>query len=166
MKTFQTLLAVAACAAFTFAQTPPTAPKKKKLLAIGAVSGFQHDTVSNGLATMWQIGHDTGLWDTYIRTDTQLITKKKIPAGNAKNLDYFDAIYMYTTGELPMDDEQKAALLSFVHDDGKGIIGGHSAIDTFYKWPEYGEMMEPISTIIRGDNLWLRSLSKILISPP
>ncbi len=48
---------------------------------------------------------------------------------------------MYTTGELPLDDEQKAALLSFVHDDGKGIIGGHSAIDTFYKWPAYGEMM-------------------------
>jgi type 1 glutamine amidotransferase len=28
-----------------------------------------------------------------------------------------------------------------VHDDGKGIIGGHSAIDTLYKWPEFGEMM-------------------------
>src|ERR1700732_210321 len=76
-----------------------------------------------------------------VRTDTQLITKKKLAAGNAKNLDYFDAIYLYTTGELPLDDEQKASLLSFVHDDGKGIIGGHSAIDTLYKWPEYGEMM-------------------------
>jgi type 1 glutamine amidotransferase len=115
-------------------------PKKKKVLAIGAVAGFQHDSVSNGLATIWNIGHDTGLWDTYIRTDTQLITKKKLE-GNAKNLEYFDAVYFYTTGELPMDDEQKAALLSFVHDDGKGFIGGHSAIDTFYRWPEYGEMV-------------------------
>ena len=69
--------------------------------------------------------------------NTQLITKKKLD-GNARNLNYFDAIYLYTTGELPLDDEQKAALLSFVHDDGKGIIGGHSAIDTFYKWPEFG----------------------------
>jgi hypothetical protein len=82
MKTF---LALAACAALTFAQAPQ-APKKKKLLAIGAVAGYQHDSVSNGLATMWKIGHDTGLWDTYIRTDTQLITKKKLAAGNAKNL--------------------------------------------------------------------------------
>jgi hypothetical protein len=40
-----------------------------------------------------------------------------------------------------MDDEQKAALLSFVRDDGKGFLGGHSAADTFYKWPEYGEMI-------------------------
>ena len=60
---------------------------------------------------------------------------------NAKNLDYFDAVVFYSTGELAMDDEQKAALLSFVHEDGKGFVGVHSAIDTFYKWPEYGEMV-------------------------
>ena len=66
--------------------------KKKKVLAIGAVAGFQHDSVSNGLATIYDLGHETGLWDTYIRTDTQLITKKKIAAGHAKNLDDFDAI--------------------------------------------------------------------------
>ncbi len=47
----------------------------------------------------------------------------------------------YTTGELDMDDQQKKDLLSFVHEDGKGFIGIHSAIDTFYKWPEYGEMI-------------------------
>ena len=119
------------------------APKKKRVLAIGAVAGFQHDSVSNGLATIYELGKESGLWDTYIRTDTQLLTKKKIPApaGNAKNLDYFDAVYFYTTGELAMTDDQKADLLSFVKDDGKGFIGGHSAIDTFYKWPEYGEMV-------------------------
>jgi type 1 glutamine amidotransferase len=40
-----------------------------------------------------------------------------------------------------MDESQKADLLRFVRDDGKGFIGVHSAIDTFYQWPEYGEMM-------------------------
>ena len=34
----------------------------------------------------------------------------------------------YTTGELDLNDEQKAALLSFVRDDGKGFLGAHSAI--------------------------------------
>jgi uncharacterized protein len=136
MKLFRCMLVFVIMGSAMWAQ-----PKKKKVLAIGATAGFQHDSVSNGLATIWKIGHDTGLWDTYIRTDTELITKKKLKAGNAKNLDYFDAIYLYTTGELPLDDEQKASLLAFVHDDGKGIIGGHSAIDTFYKWPEFGEMM-------------------------
>lgn len=115
-------------------------PRKKRVLAIGQTKGFQHDSVSTGLATMWKQGRDTGLWDTYIKTDTQLITKKKLGA-NAKNLDYFDAVYFFTTGELDMDDSQKADLLSFIRDDGKGFIGGHTAIDTFYKWPEYGEMV-------------------------
>jgi uncharacterized protein len=116
------------------------AQPRKKVLAIGSVTGYQHDTTTDALATIWKIGKDTGLWDTYIRTDTQLITKKKL-ANNGKNLDFFDAIVFCTTGEIPLDDEQKAALLSFVHEDGKGFIGVHSALDTLYKWPEYGEMI-------------------------
>jgi type 1 glutamine amidotransferase len=40
-----------------------------------------------------------------------------------------------------MNDEQKAALMSFIKEDGKGFIGLHSAPDTFYQWPEYGEML-------------------------
>jgi type 1 glutamine amidotransferase len=115
-------------------------PRKKRLLYIGAVKGFQHDSVSNGAGVLWKLGHDTGLWDTYIKTDTQLITKKKL-GGNAKNLDFFDAVAFYTTGELDMDDSQKADLLSFVKDDGKGFIAIHSGTDTFYKWPEYGDMV-------------------------
>ncbi len=115
-------------------------PNKKRILAIGQSNGFQHDAVSDGLATLYRLGKETGLWDTYIRTDAQLITKKKLQ-GNAKNLDYFDAVFFYTTGELSMDDEQKADLIKFVKEDGKGFLGSHSAIDTFYKWPEYGEMV-------------------------
>ncbi len=116
------------------------APKRKKVLAIGAVAGFQHDATSHGLATLERLGKQTGLWDTYIRTDTQLLTKKKLDK-NAKNLDYFDAVAFYTTGELPMDDQQKADLMSFIKDDGKAFIGIHAAADTFYQWPEYGEMI-------------------------
>src|SRR6516164_5076511 len=44
-------------------------------------------------------------------------------------------------GDLEMNTEQKAALLSFVHDDGKGFIGVHSATITFTAWSEYGEMI-------------------------
>lgn len=115
-------------------------PKKKKLLAIGAVKGFQHDSVSHALATLWKLGQESGQWDTYIRTDTQLLTKQPLK-GNAKNLDFFDAVFFYTTGELDMNDEQKSALLSFVREDGKGFLGAHSATDTFYQWPEYGELI-------------------------
>jgi type 1 glutamine amidotransferase len=122
------------------AQAQPQQPARKKLLAIGAVKGFQHDATSHGLATIWKIGQESGLFDTYIRTDTQLLTKQKL-GNNAKNLSYFDAVLFYTTGELDMDDTQKADLLAFIKDDGKGFLGAHSGIDTFYKWPEFGEMI-------------------------
>jgi type 1 glutamine amidotransferase len=120
------------------AQTQP--PPKKKVLAIAQSKGFQHDAITHGLGTIWKLGQQTGIFDTYIRTDTELITKQKLQR-NAKNLDYFDAVVFYTTGELDLNDQQKSDLLNFVREDGKGFVGVHSAIDTFYKWPEYGEMV-------------------------
>ena len=47
----------------------------------------------------------------------------------------------FTDGTLDMDDSQKADLLSFIRDDGKGFIGIHSATITFVSWPEYGKMI-------------------------
>jgi type 1 glutamine amidotransferase len=146
MRRLIPVLAAAFAAAFLLISTSiPTAAqqpaaKKKKLLIIGQVNGFQHDALSDAMGYLWKAGKESGLWDAYIRTDTQLITKKKL-GGNAKNIDFFDAIYFYTTGELTLVDEQKSALISFVRDEGKGFIGGHTAIDTNYKWPEYGEMV-------------------------
>ncbi|HEY0263449.1 MAG TPA: ThuA domain-containing protein [Granulicella sp.] len=136
-------------------QTPDPYAGKKKVLAIGDVhTGYQHDSVSHALATMERLGRETGLYDTWIRTDTQLITKDTIygtgryaapPQGtrpvNGRNLNFFDAIFFYGLGEQSLTDKQKEDLLSFVHDDGKGFVGAHSAIDCFYNWPEYGQMM-------------------------
>lgn len=136
------LLATLCAGGLLMAQRPGRMQqRKKRVLAIGEVKGFQHDSVSHALATIERMGQETGLYDTFIRTDTQLITKKKFNGGNIKNIDDFDAIVFYTTGELDMDPEQQRALLSFIHDDGKGFVGVHSAIDTFYRWPQYGEMI-------------------------
>ncbi len=135
----RTITFLAVAAALLAAQPQSQTPRKKRLLCIGVAKGFQHDSTTHGLATLWKIGQESGLWDTYIRTDTSLISKKKL-SGNAKNLNYFDAVAFYTTGELDMDASQKADLLSFVKEDGKGFIAIHSGIDTFYEWPEYGEM--------------------------
>jgi uncharacterized protein len=120
------------------AQAEPHA--KKYLLVIGEEKGYRHEAVSHAMATIERLGRESGLWDTTIRTDTEVLTKKKLEF-NAKNLNDFDAVLFYTGGELEMNAEQKAALLSFVHDDGKGFIGVHSATITFTDWPEYGEMI-------------------------
>jgi hypothetical protein len=104
---------------------------KKHILVIGETKGFQHDSIPNAMATVFRLGHESGLWDAYLRTDCQLITKKKLDS-NAKNLSYFDAIvFASTTGELNMDDSQKADMMSFIKEDGKGFVGIHAALDTF-----------------------------------
>lgn len=124
----------------------PAPPHEKKIhlkhvLVISQTKGFEHDAISTAMAAIFDMGRESGLWDTMLRTDTELITKKTMDR-NAKNLDYFDAIvFVSTTGELDLDDGQKKDMLSFIKDDGKGFVGVHAALDTNYKWPEYGEMI-------------------------
>lgn len=113
----------------------------RHVLVIGETKGFEHDSVSAAMVAIYQMGKQSGLWDTVLRTDTELLTKKDL-GNNAKNLNYFDAIvFASTTGELAMDEGQRADMLSFIRDDGKGFIGIHAALDTNYTWPEYGEMI-------------------------
>ena len=134
-------------------QTAPLTPqrKTKRLLAIGDVhrKNYQHDSVSHALSTIERMGRQSGLYDTYIRTDIQLLTKhpiqfaeKSAVAGaNYLTLNDFDAILFYGIGELELTDQQKADVLSFIKEDGKGFVGVHTAITAFYTWPEYGEMI-------------------------
>ena len=116
------------------------AEKKRRLLVIGQSKGYQHESISTAMVTLYNIGRSSGQWDTYFRTDCAAITKKPLKYG-AKNLNDFDAVVFFTDGTLDMDESQKADLLSFVHDDGKGFIGIHSAAITFTGWPQYGEMI-------------------------
>ena len=92
------------------------------------------------MAVIERLGRESGLWDTYLRTDTEPLTKKKLEY-NAKNLNDFDAVMFYTGGTLEMDEQKKADFLSFIREDGKGFIGVHSAAITFTQWAEYGTML-------------------------
>jgi len=128
---------------------------KKRLLAIGDVStAYHHDSVSHALAIIEQIGRQSGAYVTMIKTDSQLITKggvwgtgKWAPkagsrgGGNAKNLDHFDAIFFFGLGDGNLSDQQKADLLSFIHEDGKGLVASHATTTAFANWPEWGELL-------------------------
>ena len=121
------------------AQTP--ASSKKTILILGATQGWQHDSITDAMATIRNMGKESGLWDSYIRTDYTWLTKGPTGA-NGKNLTKFDAlVFVNTTGEMELTDAQKKDLLAYVHDDGKGFVGVHAALDANYKWPEYGDMI-------------------------
>ena len=137
------------------AQAPPGGrgaqrPARKQLLVWcdTRYGGAYHDSVSHAMAVIERLGRDTGLYDAYLRTDSQLITKQKIsvfadgrdwPVN--KNLNYFDGIFFFGMREIELTDQQKSDLLSFVHDDGKGFVAAHTADTAFLSWPEFGKML-------------------------
>jgi type 1 glutamine amidotransferase len=119
----------------------PPANGKKRILIVAQTMGWHHDSISDALAVLVKLGLDANLYDAEVRTDAEWITKKRLNPMR-KNLVQYDAVvFCSTTGELPMTDEQKADLMSFIRDEGKGFVGIHAALDTFYNWPEYGEMI-------------------------
>jgi uncharacterized protein len=130
----------------------PAVPRKHVLAWADVRSGYQHESISHALATIERLGRESGAYDTYIRTDSQLITKRPITfktgAGIAtgeqflaRNLDYFDAIFFFGVREIEITEAQKADLLAFVKDDGKGFVAAHSGATAFFSWPEFGELI-------------------------
>jgi uncharacterized protein len=119
-------------------------PERKKLLAYADThTGFTHDSIGHALAVIERLGYESGLYDTYIRTDSQWITKRAIPspARNSRTLDYFDAVFLFISGEGDWTPEQKRDFVSFVKDDGKGVVAAHTGNAAFYEWPEFGDMI-------------------------
>jgi hypothetical protein len=132
-------LLVSGLGVLAFGQAP--ASQKKHILFLGGSQGFAHDSVSHAMYTMEKIGQESGLFDVRFHTDLELVTKQELK-GNKKNLDWFDAVMFYTQGDLPLSDAQKADLISFVKDDGKGVLVAHSGTDSFREsWPEYIDMV-------------------------
>jgi type 1 glutamine amidotransferase len=106
----------------------------------------QHDSVSHALAVIERLGYESGFWDTYIRTDSNIVSYKPQmtggqPASGGPNLNNVDAIFFMGHRDVPIDDQQKSDLLKFVHDDGKGFVAAHVALTALMSWPEFGEML-------------------------
>src|SRR5271168_1578569 len=131
---------VVSCMALSFLLSVAAGAQKKHLLVLGEEKGYRHESVSHAMAVIERMGTESGLWDTTIRTDTEVLTKQKLEF-NAKTLNYFYAVFFFTGGDLEMTPQQRADLLSFVHEDGKGFVGVHSAAITWAKWPEFVDML-------------------------
>jgi len=127
-------------------------PRKQLLAWADVRNGYQHDVISHALATIERLGYESGAYDTFIRTDSQPITKRPITFTTgtgiatgeqflAHNLNDFDAIFFFGVREIDLTPDQRADLLSFVRDDGKGFVAAHSGATGFFSWPEFGEML-------------------------
>ncbi len=126
---------------------------KKKVLVFSVTNGYRHKAIGIGKQTFEMMSEQTNAFDVVISDDLENFDKGKI--------EQFDAIcFLNTTQNVfaphknklkKMSDVDKKAhkklelarkenLMDFI-EGGKGFIGIHSATDTFYEWPEYGNMI-------------------------
>jgi type 1 glutamine amidotransferase len=105
----------------------------------------QHAFTSHALAVVERLGYDSGLWDTFIRTDSHIIFNQArktdgTPASGGPSLSSVDGIFFLGHREVPIDDQQKADLLAFVR-SGHGFVAAHTGLTAFESWPEFGELL-------------------------
>lgn len=127
--------------------------KARKVLVFSKTAGFRHQSIATGKVALTEMGKKTGAFEAVISDDLENF--------EPKNIDQFDAIVFLCTTMDPfspspealkaMDDRDRKdaekkverlqkSLMSFVK-GGKGFVGIHAATDTFYNWPEYGDMI-------------------------
>ena len=111
--------------------TPSVAPLR--VLMLTATTGFRHGSIETAHETLTALGSRTGEFTITATEDVSQITAVRLATVDV-------LAFILTTGELPFDASQKAAIVSFV-ENGGGFIGAHSATDTLYDWPDYGRIV-------------------------
>lgn len=123
----------------------------RKLLVFTLTRGYRHGSIPAGIEALARLGEKTGAFTTLHSEDPAMFEPDA--------LQQFDAVCLLnTTGELFADpgldqltgDQRTAAeqtqrrrqqaLLDFVR-RGKGLVGIHSATDTCYDWPDFGQLI-------------------------
>jgi uncharacterized protein len=105
-----------------------TEQHRNRILYFTHSAGYRHAVIPLSHAILKQLGETSGLYDVTATEDVSEFT--------IENLARYGAVMFFTSGELPLNDAQKSALLHFVR-SGSGFLGIHSAADTFYGWPDY-----------------------------
>jgi uncharacterized protein len=105
---------------------------RERILYFTHAAGYRHDVIPLSREILTQLGRNSGAFEVTATED--------IAEFSADNLQRYAAVMFYTSGELPMSGDQKAALLNFVR-SGRGFLGVHSATDTFYTWPDYLDLV-------------------------
>jgi len=117
------------------------ADKKTKILFVSQSKGFVHSSVKRGDAlsvaevALTQLGQKTGEFEVVCTQDCESDFTKE-------NLQNYDIVAFYTTGELPISPENLDYFFKeWLTQKGHGVLGFHSAMDTFHKYEPYWDMI-------------------------
>lgn len=102
-----------------------------RVLVFSRTTGFRHDSIPAGIAAVQALGAEAG-FAVDASEDPAVFT----PA----NLAAYDAVVWLNTTGTVLDAQQKDAFAAYVAAGG-GYVGVHSAADTEYDWPFYGELL-------------------------
>lgn len=102
-----------------------------RALVFTKTAGFRHSSIPNGVAMINALSIENCFVVEHTEDASQF---------NETNLARFDVvIFLCTTGDI-LDAQQQAAFESYINDGG-AYVGIHSASDTEYSWPFYGELI-------------------------
>jgi type 1 glutamine amidotransferase len=102
-----------------------------RVLLFSRTTGFRHDSIPAAIAALTELGAANG----YVAEATE-----DPAAFTAANLARFQVVvFLMTTGD-PVDDAGQAAFETWMAGGGNWV-GVHSAADTEYSWPFYGELV-------------------------
>lgn len=105
--------------------------RDKSLLVFSKTTGFRHSSIEAGVEAVRQLGRENRV--DVVATEDPVWFQSDSLAG-------FDAVLFLNTTGTVLNEEQKRAFEMFIRGGG-GFAGVHSAADTEYEWPWYGELV-------------------------
>ncbi|REL38158.1 ThuA domain-containing protein [Rhodohalobacter sp. SW132] len=101
------------------------------ILVFSKTDGWRHESIETGQEAIRQLGmeHNVGV------TVTELADMF-----NPDTLSRFDVVVFLNTTETVFEDEHREAFKEYIQNGG-GYVGVHSASDTEYDWPWYGDLV-------------------------
>ncbi|GAA4410398.1 lectin [Actinokineospora soli] len=132
-KTSAALVAAAITGAALAATTTPAsaADTAYDVLVFSKTVGFRHDAIPAGTQAIRELGAANNF--TVTATEDASVF-------NATSLSKYEAVvFLLTTGDV-LDAAQQTAFENYIRAGG-GYLGVHSAADTEYNWPFYGELV-------------------------
>jgi uncharacterized protein len=108
-----------------------------RILLVTATAGYRHQSIP----TVWRALPEIAMTGGSLSVTTILKEVDDLPRLTAEMIAGHEILCLvHTSGDLPLSDEQKQAILAFVSDGG-GFVGVHGATTINYDWTEYGDML-------------------------
>jgi len=120
-------------AALSLSPAPAAAQTEPRFQALlfTKTAAFRHDSIPAGVAAIQELAAANNFTVDHTEDSTQF---------NDANLAGYDVvIWLNTTGDV-LNDTEQGAFERYIQAGG-GYVGVHSAADTEYDWPWYGELM-------------------------